>query len=108
MSMRGAQHVPECHTRQHDVADVAAAAPEQSRILEPGYALANREFTHFIASEISSALAGYRKAAACWLRMFCNVSYTRSSTALKSFNLSSCRFRNMFLVTVGKASPMTI
>src|SRR5262245_15693467 len=43
----------ECHARQHDIAHIAAAAPEEARILEPGHALADREFTHLASSEIS-------------------------------------------------------
>ncbi len=46
MRVRGAQHIAEHHAWQHDVADIAAAAPEQPRILEPGHALTDREFTH--------------------------------------------------------------
>src|SRR5438552_17995808 len=44
MGVRRAQHIAECHARQHDVADIAAAAPEQARILEPRHALADRKF----------------------------------------------------------------
>ncbi len=46
MSMRRTQHVTERHAGQHHVADIAAAALEQARILEPGDALADRKFTH--------------------------------------------------------------
>src|SRR5438067_4612015 len=43
------------------------AAPEEARILEPGNALTDREFTHLASSETSKGLAAYRKAAASWL-----------------------------------------
>src|SRR5262249_20358203 len=46
MRVWGAQHISEHHAWPHDVADIAAAAPEQPRILEPGHALTDREFTH--------------------------------------------------------------
>src|SRR5260370_35720830 len=55
MGGRRAQHVAEGHAGQHDVAHIAAAAPEQARILEPGHALADREFTHGIPQVLSSA-----------------------------------------------------
>src|SRR5262249_26626659 len=65
--MRRAQHVAECHAWQDDVADIAAAALKQTRVLEPGDALANREFTHLISSESRRRWHFYRKAAAGWL-----------------------------------------
>ena len=46
MGMRRAQHVAERHAGQHHVADIAAAALEQPRILEPGHALTNGIFAH--------------------------------------------------------------
>ena len=46
MGVRRAQHVAERHAGQHHVADIAAAALEQPRILEPGHALTNGKFTH--------------------------------------------------------------
>ena len=46
MGMRGAQHRAECHARQHHVVDIAAAAAQQPRILEPRHRLTNREFAH--------------------------------------------------------------
>src|SRR5258705_835250 len=55
MGVRRAQHVAESHAGQHDVAHIAAAAPEQAWILEPGHALADRKFTHRISSGLSSA-----------------------------------------------------
>src|SRR5712671_4404351 len=55
MGVRRAQHVAERRAGQHDVAHIAAAAPEQARILEPGHALADREFTHGIPQVLSSA-----------------------------------------------------
>src|SRR5262249_34424235 len=67
MGMRRAQHVAECHAWQDDVADIAAAALKQTRVLEPGDALANREFTHLISSESRRRWHFYRKAAAGWL-----------------------------------------
>ena len=48
MGVRRAQHGAERHARQHHVTDIAAAALEQPRILEPGHALTNCEFTHCI------------------------------------------------------------
>jgi hypothetical protein len=46
--MRGAQHVAERHAGQRDVIDIAAAAAQQPRILEPGHALTHRKLTHRI------------------------------------------------------------
>ena len=46
MGMRRTQDVADRHARQHDVVDVAAAAPQQPRILKPRNALTNREFPH--------------------------------------------------------------
>ncbi len=59
-----AEHVAERHARQHHVADVAAAALEQPRILETGHALADREFTHRILGADSLRERRYRKAVA--------------------------------------------
>src|SRR5262249_10981603 len=55
MGVRRTQHAAEGHAGQDDVADTAAAAPEQTRILEPGYALADRKFTHDVSLSLSSA-----------------------------------------------------
>ena len=46
--VRRAQHIAERHARQHHVADIAAAALDQPRILEPRHALTDCEFTHCI------------------------------------------------------------
>ena len=46
MGVRRAQHVAERHAGKHHVGDIAAAALDQPRILEPRYRLADREFTH--------------------------------------------------------------
>ena len=46
MGVRRAQHVTEHHGGQDHVADIAAAARDQPRILEPGYALTNGKFAH--------------------------------------------------------------
>jgi hypothetical protein len=35
MRVRRAEHMPERHTRQHDVVHITSAAPEQPRVLEP-------------------------------------------------------------------------
>src|SRR5262249_22733780 len=67
MGMRRAEHVAESHAWQHDIADIAAAAPKQARVLEPGDALADREFTHLISSESRRRWHFYRKAAPGWL-----------------------------------------
>src|SRR5262249_16466626 len=67
MGGRRAQPVAEGHARRPDIAGLAGAAPEEARILEPGNALADREFTHLASSETSKGLAAYRKAAASWL-----------------------------------------
>src|SRR5258706_1828077 len=55
MGARRAQHIAEGHAGQYDVAHIAAAAPEQAWIFEPGHALADREFTHGIPQVLSSA-----------------------------------------------------
>src|SRR5262245_35089687 len=55
MRVRRAQHVAEGDAGQDDVADIAAAAPEQARILEPGHALTDRKFTHDVSLSLSSA-----------------------------------------------------
>ena len=47
VGMRRAQHMAEDHARQHHVRNIATAALEQPRVLEPGHALTNCEFTHF-------------------------------------------------------------
>ena len=140
MGVRRAQHVAERHARQHDIAHIAAPAPEEARILELGHALADREFTHLASSEVSKGLAAYRKAAACWLpasRAGCSahpkrcVLRTAAVAAIangpntcarphaarldaspaqarrwSSCTFCSCRLRSVFLVTVGKASPI--
>ena len=46
MRMRRAQHMAERHARQHHVVDIAAAAAQQPRILEPRHRLTQREFAH--------------------------------------------------------------
>ena len=48
VGVRRTQHVAERHAGQRHVADVAAAALEQPRVLETGHALTDREFTHCI------------------------------------------------------------
>jgi hypothetical protein len=47
MGVGRAQHIAECHAREHHVTDIAAAALEQARILEARHTLTDREFTHF-------------------------------------------------------------
>jgi hypothetical protein len=39
------------HPRQHHVVDIAAAAAQQPRILEPRHRLPQREFAHAFASD---------------------------------------------------------
>jgi hypothetical protein len=41
-----AQHDAACRARQLHVVDIAAAAAQQARILEPRHALTDGEFTH--------------------------------------------------------------
>ena len=48
MGMRRAQHIAERHAGKRHVRDIAAAALEQPRVLEPRHRLTNREFTHCI------------------------------------------------------------
>ena len=48
MGMRRAQHIAERHAGKRHVGDIAAAALEQPRVLEPRNRLTNREFTHCI------------------------------------------------------------
>src|SRR5262249_23503847 len=55
MRVRRAQHVAEGDAGQDDVADIAAAAPEQARILEPGHALTDRKLTHDVSLSLASA-----------------------------------------------------
>src|SRR5262249_45206506 len=67
MGLRRTHHVGECPAWQDDVAHIAARAPKKTPGLEPGDALANREFTHLISSESRRRWHFYRKAAAGWL-----------------------------------------
>ncbi len=55
MGMRRAQHMAERHPRQHHVVDIAAAAPQQPRILEPRHRLPQRKFTHAKFSRCQSS-----------------------------------------------------
>jgi phosphoribosylformimino-5-aminoimidazole carboxamide ribonucleotide (ProFAR) isomerase len=46
MGVRRAQDMAKPHARQYHVVDIAAAAAQQPRILEPRHRLTEREFTH--------------------------------------------------------------
>jgi hypothetical protein len=41
--------MPEHHARQHHVVDIAPAAAQQPRILEPRHRLPQREFAHYLS-----------------------------------------------------------
>ena len=60
MRMRRAQHMAKYHPRQHHVVDIAAAAAQKPRILEPRHRLPQRKLTHHCPPDWSASIGTRR------------------------------------------------